>query len=78
MPEYSVTYKIYINNNKSVAAVRKAQKAFMASMGDRIDASNTLIAFGQEGLVMDVGNGIKVRRASPPGMIFVLIQSVAV
>lgn len=63
MPEYPVTYKIYIKDSSSVTAVRKAQKAYMESMGDRIDASNTFITFGKEGLVMDVGNGIRVRRA---------------
>ncbi|KAK4044337.1 hypothetical protein C8A01DRAFT_31388 [Parachaetomium inaequale] len=59
MPEYPVTYKVHMKNSKSVVAVRNAQKAFMESLGDRIDASNTFIAFGQEGLVMDVGNGIR-------------------
>lgn len=61
MPEYPLTYKIFIESASSVPAVRKAQKAFIKAMGDKIDESNTFITFGKEGLVMDVGNGIKVR-----------------
>ena len=60
MPEYPVTYKIYIKDSRSVAAVRKAQKALMEDVGDLVDASNTFIAFGKEGLVLDIGTGMKV------------------
>ncbi|KAF1980315.1 hypothetical protein BU23DRAFT_495719 [Bimuria novae-zelandiae CBS 107.79] len=66
MPEYPVTYKIYIKDSRSVTAVRKAQNAFMESMGDRIDASNTFIAFGKEGLLMDIGNGIRFDKNRQP------------
>jgi hypothetical protein len=65
MPEYPVTYKLYMKDDSGVAAVRSAQKAFMAQMGERIDAGNTFIAFGKEGLVLDVGNGIKVSHGGP-------------
>lgn len=60
MPEYPVTYKIYLKDRASVSAVRKAQKVLMEEMSEQIDASNTFIAFGIEGLVLDVGNGIGV------------------
>lgn len=61
MPEYPVTYKIYIKDSASVTAVRKAQKAFMEGMTGLVNAHNTSIAFGREGLVLDIGKGIKVR-----------------
>lgn len=60
MPEYPVTYKIFMKDTGSVPAVRKAQKAFMEVVGDRVDESNTFIVFGKEGLLMDVENNIKV------------------
>ena len=60
MPEYPVTYKIYLKDGGSVAAVRKAQKVFMKEMYDQIDTSNTFVAFGKEGLVLDSRNGVKV------------------
>lgn len=60
MPEYPVTYKMYVKNRASMSVVRKAQKVFMKEMSGQIDASNTFIAFGIEGLVLDVGNGIRV------------------
>ncbi|PSN67615.1 hypothetical protein BS50DRAFT_664912 [Corynespora cassiicola Philippines] len=60
MPEYPVAYKIYMKGSESVAAVRKAQKAFMSRMADVVDSNQTFITFGQEGLVMDVGNKIRV------------------
>ncbi|KAJ4356860.1 uncharacterized protein N0V89_004897 [Didymosphaeria variabile] len=60
MPEYPVTYKIFIKDAGSVSAVRKAQKAFIESVGEKVDDSNTFIAFGVEGMVLDVGNGVKV------------------
>ncbi|KAJ4399547.1 hypothetical protein N0V91_009372 [Didymella pomorum] len=66
MPEYPVTYKLYMKDDSGVAAVRSAQKAFMAQMGERIDAGNTFIAFGKEGLVLDVGNGIKFDESRQP------------
>ncbi|KAJ4362826.1 hypothetical protein N0V95_001200 [Ascochyta clinopodiicola] len=60
MPEYPVTYQIFMKDAGSVAAVRKAQKAFVEAVGGRADESNTFIAFGKEGVVLDVGNGVKV------------------
>lgn len=33
----------------------------MAEIGNRVDVNNISIAFGKEGLVMDVANNIKVR-----------------
>lgn len=61
MPEYPVTYKMYMKDSSGMAAVRKAQKAFMEELSGQIDAGNTFIAFGKEGLVLDAGNGVKVR-----------------
>lgn len=63
MPEYPVTYKMYMKDNAGMAAVRKAQRAFMEEMSAQIDAGNTFIAFGKEGLVLDVGNGVRVSHA---------------
>lgn len=64
MPEYPVIYKIYIKDADSVTAVRKAHGAFMAKMKESVDASETFIAFGTEGLILDVGNDIKIRSPS--------------
>ncbi|CAO2649234.1 Nn.00g066190.m01.CDS01 [Neocucurbitaria sp. VM-36] len=66
MPEYPVSYKIYMKDDNSVTAVRKAQNAFMESIRDRIDASNTFITFGKEGLVLDVEKGIKFDKNQQP------------
>lgn len=61
MPEYPMTYKIYMRDESSVSKVREAQKAFLATIENLIDAENTFIAFGKEGLIMDVEKGIRVR-----------------
>lgn len=61
MPEYPVTYKVFIKDESGVGAVRKAQKAFMEGLSEQIDAGNTFIGFGKEGLVLDAGNGVEVR-----------------
>ncbi|KAF3036327.1 hypothetical protein E8E12_006269 [Didymella heteroderae] len=66
MPEYPVTYKIYMKDVSCVAAVRKAQRAFMEQLSEQVDADNTFIAFGKEGLVLDVGNGIKFNPSRQP------------
>ncbi|KAM0228387.1 hypothetical protein ACHAP5_011951 [Fusarium lateritium] len=58
MPEYPVTYKILLTDSSSTTAVREAQKAFMNIAAEYLDASNTFIAFGKEGLVLDVAKGI--------------------
>lgn len=60
MPEYPVTYKIYMKDKASITALQKAQKAFMGELSEQVDASNTIIAFGKEGLILDVRNGAKV------------------
>jgi len=65
MSEYPATDKIYIKDSKSVIAVWKAQKPFMDSMKDRLYAKNTFITFGRDGLIVDIGNGIRVRREIP-------------
>ncbi|KAH6643573.1 hypothetical protein C7974DRAFT_381793 [Boeremia exigua] len=59
MPEYPVTYKIYIKDRGSLTAIRKAQRIFMDSGDKLVDASNSFIAFGKEGLVFDVGSDRK-------------------
>lgn len=64
MPEYPVAYKIYMKDAASVSAVRKAQKAFMKDMSEHIHAGNTFIAFGKEGIILDVENGMKVIHSS--------------
>ncbi|KAL6705916.1 hypothetical protein ACN47E_006195 [Coniothyrium glycines] len=66
MPEYPVSYKIFLKDHQSVKAIRKAQKAFMAETGDVVDASKTFIVFGKEGMVLDVGNGVKFESHRQP------------
>ncbi|KAI8932078.1 hypothetical protein NX059_010965 [Plenodomus lindquistii] len=65
MPDYPVVYQISLKDHNSVTAVRKAQKAFMQSFGE-IDASNTFIAFGKEGLVLDAEAGVEFSKDRQP------------
>ncbi|KAF2628066.1 hypothetical protein BU25DRAFT_421084 [Macroventuria anomochaeta] len=58
-PEYLLAYKIYIKDSESMTAVRKVQKEFMGELSNWVHTSNTFIAFGKEGLVLDVGSDIK-------------------
>ena len=60
MPQYHVRYKTFIKDAGSVSTVRKAQKAFLGSVGGKVDESNTFVAFGVEGMFIDVGDGMKV------------------
>ncbi|KZM22223.1 uncharacterized protein EKO05_0002069 [Ascochyta rabiei] len=69
MPEYPVTYQIFIKDAGSVAAVRKAQKAFVKALGDQVDESNTFIAFGKEGIILDVGNSVKFDSGRQPQLL---------
>lgn len=57
MPEYPVTYKTYMKDKASITVL---QKAFMGELSEQVDASNTIIAFGKEGLILNVGNRVKV------------------
>ncbi|KAF1925603.1 uncharacterized protein M421DRAFT_7858 [Didymella exigua CBS 183.55] len=66
MPEYPVTYKIYMKDTASVTSVRNAQKAFIEGLSEQVDASNTFIAFGKEGLILDVGNEVKFDSSRQP------------
>ncbi|KAF9699450.1 hypothetical protein EKO04_002479 [Ascochyta lentis] len=69
MPEYPVTYKIFIKDAGSVAAVRKAQKAFVEALGGLIDEGNSFIAFGKEAVVLDVGKGVKFDPSRQPQLL---------
>lgn len=60
MPEYPVTYKIILKDISSATVVRDAQKAFLESMRSHIDENNTFIAFGIEGVVLDISRDAKV------------------
>ncbi|KAF3007669.1 hypothetical protein E8E13_009054 [Curvularia kusanoi] len=68
MPEYPVTYKIYMRDESSVPKVREAQKAFLATSKSFVDVENTFIAFGKEGLIMDVEKGIRFDSSRQPDM----------
>jgi len=61
MPQYALVYKIFLKDNRSVTAVRKAQAAFAETAGQEFDLHNSFIVFGREGLVMDMNRGERVR-----------------
>jgi hypothetical protein len=69
MPQYPVVYKLYMRSSESVAAVRKAQSVFMGEMGEWIDPGESFIAFGKEGLVLDVGGEVKFDAGRQPEIV---------
>lgn len=67
MPQYAVVYKVFMKDSGSVAEVRKAQTMFLETAREHIDARESFIAFGKEGLIMDMGNDIRVRNSTSAG-----------
>ena len=61
MPAYTLVHKIFMKDRGSVTAIRKAQTAFYDSSKDYVNVHESLIVFGIEGLIMDIGNNIRVR-----------------
>jgi len=60
MPQYALVYKIFMKDNSSVRAIRRAQAAVMESCSKQIDEHKTFITFSHEALVLDCDNKIKV------------------
>lgn len=60
MPQYAVVYKIFMKDSGSVTAVRQAQATFLETAGEHIDLNKSFVVFGKEGLIMDIGNNIRV------------------
>lgn len=61
MSQYALAYKVLLKDAASVPAFRVAQHAFYASAADHIDTHTCFVLFGKEALILDVGEGIKVR-----------------
>lgn len=59
MPQFALVYKIFMRSVSSVAAIRKAQKAFETRLADKVDAPESFIVFGKEALVLDVDRDIQ-------------------
>lgn len=64
-PNYAVVYKIFLKDRASATAVRKAQAAFYGATKEHLNLHESFIVFGVEGLIMDIGNNIRVRTSTP-------------
>ena len=66
MPQYALVYKIFLKDNASVPAVRKAQAAFNKSAEGLFDPHTSFVLFGKEALVMDMENGRRFKLSRQP------------
>ncbi|PVH85177.1 hypothetical protein DL98DRAFT_409702 [Cadophora sp. DSE1049] len=66
MPQFSLVYKLYMKDVKSVPAIRRAQKAFESQAADLVNFVDSFIVFGKEGLVMDYSRNILFDPARQP------------
>ena len=60
MPQYALVYKVFMKDNASVPALRKAQAALKDLVINHINFHDSFIIFGRECLILDAGNGIRV------------------
>lgn len=67
MPKYSTIFTVSLTSAASIAAIRTAQKAFLARAPE-VNTSESFVVFAKQGLVLDAGRGIPFAAARQPRM----------